>query len=80
MTVGCRERWDWTSAQGCPGHWSCRTGPGPAEVVVGGADQANSSKGEEAFISDGGGRMDGKGGGWLAGSQIMPMLGKGRAC
>lgn len=48
------------------GGWRCRSG--------------KQQLGEEAFISDGGGRMGGKGGGWLAGSQIMPMSDKGRAC
>lgn len=56
------------------------TGRGGCVAVVGGADQANSSKEKEAFISDGGGRMAGKEEGWLAGSQIMPMSDKGRAC
>lgn len=39
--------------------------------------RCRSGKQQRALISDGGGRMDGKGGGWLAGSQIMPIDGQG---
>lgn len=45
------------------GGWRCRSGK---QQRVG-----------EVLISDEGGRMDGKGGGWLAGSQIMPIDGQG---
>lgn len=57
------------------------TGIGGFVAVVGGADQANSSEEKRLSSRMGAGGWTARGvAGWLAGSQIMPMSDKGRAC